>query len=57
MLKGRFAQVAEALSLTLMVIGAICLCQPVSKAIFTNGFPLLFIGFIGLNIFSHRKPV
>jgi hypothetical protein len=56
-LKGRFAQVAEALSLTLMVIGAICLCQPVNKAIFTNGFPLLFIGFIGLNIFSHRKPV
>jgi hypothetical protein len=57
MLKGRFAQAMEALSIGLILIGILALCQPLSIAVFRFGFSVLLIGWIGLNIFSHRKPV
>ena len=57
MLKGRFAQVAEFLSIALMLLGVAALCQPWSMAIYSNGLTLLFWGWLGLNIFSHRQPV
>ncbi len=57
MLSGRFAQMAEFISIALLLLGVIALCQPFAKPIFANGLHLLFWGWLGLNIFSHRKPV
>ncbi|MFM7322273.1 MAG: hypothetical protein ACKO5K_12225 [Armatimonadota bacterium] len=57
MLRGRFAQVAEVASIVLMLLGVLALCQPWSKAVFSFGLHPLFWGWLGLNIFSHRKPV
>lgn len=57
MLSGRFAQRVEFVSLALIVLGILALCQPFSKWLFSHGFTLLFWGWLGLTIFSHRKPV
>ena len=57
MLSGTFAQVAEWLCLMLLLIGIVCLCQPFVLPLFSNGFTLLLVGWVGLNVFSHRKPV
>ena len=57
MLSGRFAQAAEFASIVLTVLGIIALCQPFSMVIFSKGLGLLFCGWLGLTIFSHRKPV
>jgi hypothetical protein len=57
MLQGRFAQIAEFVSIVLMMLGIVMLCQPFAFPIFQNGFTPLLIGWVGLNIFSHRKPV
>ncbi|WP_395090014.1 hypothetical protein [Armatimonas sp.] len=48
---------AEFISIALLLLGVIALCQPFDKSIFANGLHLLFWGWLGLNIFSHRKPV
>lgn len=57
MLKGPFAQWAEFLSIVLMLLGVVALCQPWSPAVYALGIHPLFWGWLGLNIFSHRKPV
>lgn len=57
MLSGRFAQMAEFISIALLLLGVISLCQPFSMPIFSFGLHFLFWGWLGLNIFSHRKPV
>ena len=57
MLSGRFAQIMETLSITLIVLGIISLCQPYFFGVYQNGFRLLVFGWIGLNIWIHRKPV
>jgi hypothetical protein len=57
MLSGRFAQMAEFLSIALLLLGVVALCQPFAMPIFSIGLHLLFWGWLGLNIFSHRKPV
>ena len=57
MLKGRFAQVMEFASIVLILIGIVALCQPFAFVLFQNGFALLLIGWVGLTVFSHRKPV
>lgn len=57
MLEGKFAQAAEFTSIVLILLGIVALCQPFSFWVYQNGFSLLVIGWIGLNIFSHRKPV
>jgi hypothetical protein len=44
-------------SVLLILIGIVSLCQPFSFALFRVGFGILLTGWIGLNIFSHRKPV
>ncbi len=57
MLHGRFAQAAEFASIVLILLGIVALCQPFSQGLFRIGFTVLLVGWIGLNIFSHRKPV
>jgi hypothetical protein len=57
MLQGRFAQIAEFSSIVLMLLGVVALCQPWSQKIYAIGIHPLFWGWLGLNIFSHRKPV
>jgi hypothetical protein len=57
MLSGRFAQAAEFASIVLILLGIVALCQPFSKPLFKFGFTLLLIGWVGLTVFSHRKPV
>jgi hypothetical protein len=57
MLRGRFAQAAEFASIVLILLGIVALCQPFSHGLFRIGFTVLLVGWIGLNIFSHRKPV
>lgn len=57
MLSGRFAQTAEFLSILLILGGILMLCQPFSQAIFKSGFGALLTGWVGLTVFSHRKPV
>lgn len=57
MLSGKFAQGAEWVSIVLILCGIVALCQPLSLWWFSNGFTLLLIGWIGLTVFSHRKPV
>jgi len=57
MLHGRFAQVAEFVSILLLLFGIVALCQPFAFALFQKGFGILLAGWIGLTIFSHRKPI
>lgn len=57
MLSGRFAQTAEFLSIVLILVGIVALCQPWLFPLFRIGFSILLIGWIGLTVFSHRKPV
>ncbi len=57
MLQGKFAQLAEFISIILILVGIVMLCQPFSFFLFQNGFTLLVFGWIGLTFFSHRKPV
>ncbi len=57
MLKGRFAQTAEFISIVLILVGIVALCQPFSQTVFRLGFGILLTGWVGLNIFSHRTPV
>jgi hypothetical protein len=57
MLQGRFAQMAEFLSIALILIGIVALCQPWFFPLFRIGFGILLTGWVGLTVFSHRKPV
>lgn len=57
MLKGPFAQWMEFASIVLMLLGVVALCQPWSHSLYAIGLHPLFWGWLGLNIFSHRKPV
>jgi hypothetical protein len=57
MLSGRFAQMAEFISISLLLLGVVMLCQPFHLKTFSLGLHPLFWGWLGLNIFSHRKPV
>jgi hypothetical protein len=57
MLSGRFAQVMETLAIALILLGIVALCQGASFALYQQGFKLLLTGWIGLTIWSHRRPV
>lgn len=57
MLSGRFAQAAEFVSILLILAGILALCQPFAFGLFRVGFGILLAGWIGLTIFSHRRPV
>lgn len=57
LLRGRFAQWGEFLSIVCILVGIVALCQPFSPAVFRAGFPVLLTGWVGLTLFSHRKPV
>ena len=48
---------AEFLSIVLIMVGIVALCQPWSFALFRIGFGILLTGWVGLTVFSHRKPV
>ena len=55
--RGRFAQIAEFVSVLLILLGIVALCQPFSFALFRVGFGILLTGWVGLTLFSHRTPV
>lgn len=57
MLSGRFAQIMEAISIGLILLGIFALCQNLSFGLFQNGFKILIAGWLGLTIWTHRKPV
>ena len=57
MLHGRFAQVMETISILLIVLGIVSLCQPWSFFLYSNGFRFLVLGWLGLTIWIHRHPV
>jgi hypothetical protein len=57
MLSGRFAQFMEALSIGLIIFGIFALCQSGSFSLYSNGFKFLVAGWLGMNIWSHRRPV
>lgn len=57
MLSGRFAQVMEALSILAIIFGIFALCQPWSFRLYQNGFQFLVAGWLGLLIWSHRRPL
>ncbi len=57
MLRGRWAQAAEFASIVCILVGIVALCQPFSHGLFRAGFTVLLAGWVGLTIFSHRKPV
>jgi hypothetical protein len=57
MLNGRFAKIAEFTSIVLMLVGVFALCQPWSIKIYSQGLCFLFWGWVGVNVFSHRKSV
>jgi hypothetical protein len=57
MLSGRFAQIMEALSIGLIIFGIFALCQSLSFPLYSNGFRFLVAGWLGLTIWSHRRPV
>ena len=57
MMSGRFAQFMELLSMALIVLGIVSLCQPWWFGAYSNGFRWLVWGWLGMNIWSHRKPV
>ncbi len=55
--RGRFAQRMEYVSIVLILLGIVLLCQPFALVLFRIGFGVLLTGWIGLTVFSHRKPV
>ena len=57
LLRGRVGQLGEFVSIVLILVGIVALCQPFSFALFRVGFGILLTGWVGLNVFSHRKPV
>jgi hypothetical protein len=57
MLRGRFAQVAEFVSILLLLLGIVALCQPFAFGLFQKGFGILLAGWIGLTLFSHRTAI
>ena len=57
LLRGRFAQAMEWLSIALILLGIVALCQRFSFELFRVGFGILLTGWVGLNVFSHRRPV
>jgi hypothetical protein len=57
MLSGRLGQFLEALSIALLVLGIFALCQPGSFTLYSNGFKILIAGWLGMTIWSHRRPV
>jgi len=57
MLRGRFAQGMEFAAIVVTLLGMAMLCQPFFFPFFKWGFSALLIGWVGLNIFSHRRPV
>ena len=57
MLSGRFAQVMETLAVVCILLGIVMLCQGASFALYQHGFKFLVAGWLGLTIWSHRRPV
>ena len=57
MLTGRFAQIMETVSVFLLLAGIYGLCQNYSHALFRPGFASLLAGWIGFNVWSHRRPL
>ena len=50
------ARIFEPLSMWLMVIGIMALCQPWSDVLHRYGVTIILAGLVGFLIFSHIKP-
>jgi hypothetical protein len=50
------ARVLEPLSMWIMVVGIVALCQPWSEFLHRYGVTIILAGLIGFLIFSHIKP-
>jgi len=57
MFSGRFAQCMEAAAIGLILFGIFALCQGLSFGLYSHGFTFLVAGWIGLTLWSHRRPV
>ena len=57
MLSGRFAQAMEMLAISLIVLGIVALCQSAWFGLYSQGFKILVAGWLGMNIWSHRRAV
>lgn len=57
LLRGRLAQWGAFLSIVLILVGIVSLCQPFFAFVFRIGFGILLAGWVGLTVFSHRTPV
>ncbi len=47
----------ETLSIVLIVLGIFALCQSLSFALYSHGLSILIAGWLGLTVWSHRRPV
>ena len=51
------ARVLEPLSMFLMIIGIIALCQPWVEVLHRYGVTITLVGLIGFSVFSKIKPL
>ncbi len=50
------ATILEPLSMWIMVIGIVALCQPWVEVLHRYGVTIILVGLVGFLIFSHVKP-
>lgn len=51
------AKVLEPLSMFIMVLGIVALCQPWIEVLHRYGVTITLAGLIGFSVFSHIKPL
>lgn len=50
------ARYLEPVSIWIMILGIVALCQPFNLTLHSYGVTIILIGLIGFNIFSKIKP-
>jgi hypothetical protein len=50
------AKYLEPVSIWVMVLGIVALCQPLNLTLHSYGLTIILVGLIGFNIFSKIKP-
>ena len=51
------ARVFEPVSMVLMIVGIIALCQPWAEILHRYGVTITLAGLVGFSVFSHIKPL
>jgi hypothetical protein len=51
------ARVFEPVSMVLMILGIIALCQPWIEILHRYGVTITLAGLVGFSVFSHNKPL